>query len=325
MPHASAICSVSSGVMRARSFLSVWLWLNACTGADLVLGDGDATQPDAGDAAARIANAADFAAPHVIAELEADAASDDDPSLTSDLRLLCFNSKRDGGSGGEDIWCSRRARPDDAWGEPESQPQLNSETRETGIALALDGLSIWFSSDRDGGAGGLDIYVASRPTVDDPWSEPTRVAEVSSDDDDLVSSLDESGRSLWLARRARGGAEDADSEGDYDIFIAERATSDDAWQPPHPVPELNTDRPESDASPIGDGRAVLFARDGDLMLARRASLDAAFDHGEPLDALNSDRSDRDPWADDAFTHIVFSSDRAGSLRLYEAFRSEPER
>lgn len=296
--------------MRSELYAFVCLLLFACQGENLILGDGrdaatSSTQPT-------------FQPPQVIAELESEDVSDDDPSLTADLLVLCFNSKRDGGQGEEDIWCSRRARSDEAWGTPVPQLALNTERRETGIALSLDGLSLWFSSDRAAGAGGLDVYTATRPTRDAEWSEVTRVLELSSADDDLVSSVDETGLRLMLARRTRSN--DADEAGDYDILQSERATHNDPWQAPSAVSELNSDEGESDAFLIGDGLELVFTRKGDLMLARRTQPNAPFDHITALDVLNTDKRERDAWSNSAFTYIVFSSDRAGSFRLYESKR-----
>jgi len=321
--------------MRANFALLLCSGLAACAGADLSLGDGRAADSgiDGGmdgalpapppstpgeEGAARL----DFEPPRVIAELESEDVSDDDPSLTSDLLLLCFNSKRDAGMGAEDIWCTRRAGMDEAWGTPEPQIALNSEHRETGIALSFDGLSLWFSSDRGEDEQGLDVFVATRPTRDSAWSEPGRIPELSSQDDELVSSIDESERRLMLARRKRSTSEDDsdEDEGDYDIFLAERATRADPWQPLRSVAELNTDQGESDAFLVGEGLDLLFTRNDDLMQARRASQTASFDQIEPIAALNSEERERDAWSNSAFTYIIFSSDRAGSFRLYESNR-----
>lgn len=311
--------------MRAEALALSAACLCACAGADLLLGDGRAADGGRDSAAPASADPPDFEPPRVIAELEAADVSDDDPSLTADLLVLCFNSQREAGMGEEDIWCTRRTRSDQAWGSPEPQTVLNSEQRETGIALSADGLSLWFSSDRED-TGGLDVYLSTRPTRDSAWSEPARVPELSSEDDELVSAVDESGRRLMLARRTRTDSDDdADEadEDDYDIFIAERPTDSQPWQAPIAVPELNSDSGESDAFLVGSGLALIFTRDGDLMLAQRPSLSTPFDQIGPLTALNSEERERDAWSNSAFTYIVFSSDRAGSFRLYESSRRGP--
>lgn len=311
--------------MRSEAYALIGLMFAACTGDDLSLGDGRAadsgmqnpqpTLPNPSEDAQAQAPRAELEPPRVIAELESDDVSDDDPSLTADLLVLCFNSKREAGMGEEDIWCSQRASSADPWDPPEPQTSLNSEHRETGIALSFDGLSLWFSSDRAESSSGLDVYLTTRPTRDAPWYEPTRVAELSSEDDDLVSSIDEAEQRLMLARRTRGGDND-----NYDIFVAQRASRSDPWQAPAPVAELNTDQDESDAFLIGSGLELLFSRNADLHLARRASPDAVFDQIEPLSVLNSEARERDAWSNSTFTYVVFSSDRAGSYRLYESRR-----
>jgi len=300
--------------MRSETLALYCLAFWACQGDNLILGDGRAADSGVDSAAPQ----RDFQPPRVIAELESEDVSDDDPSLTADLLDLCFNSKRDGGMGAEDIWCSRRMHSDETWSAPVAQIALNTERRETGIALALDGLSLWFSSDREG-ASGLDVYTASRPTRDAAWSEVARVAELSTADDDLVSSVDETGLRLMMARRTRSDDDDDDA-GDYDILLSERTTLSDPWQAPSAVSELNSDESESDAYLIGKGLDVVFSRKDDLLWAQRSQTNAPFDHITALNVLNSEKRERDAWSNSAFTYIVFSSDRAGSFRLYEAER-----
>lgn len=324
--------------MRAEAIL-LSLALVACHGDNLILGDGRAARgaaadsgtrnTDAGSAAdsgahATPATSLDFEPPRVIAELESEDVSDDDPSLTADLLGLCFNSKRAGGMGAEDVWCSRRARSDEPWSPPVAQVALNSEQRETGIALSLDGLSVWFSSDREAGVGGLDVYTATRATRDDAWAAPSLVVELSSADDDLVSAVDESGLRLMLARRTRTESDDDDDDGDdddYDIMLSVRPALSAPWQSPTPVAELNTDEGESDAFLVGAGLALIFSRADDLFLAQRSNITEPFDRIAPLQVLNSEQRERDAWTNSTFTYIVFSSDRAGSFRLYESKRA----
>jgi hypothetical protein len=291
-----------------RACLLLVLALVGCTGQDLSLGDGNKR------ASSGVATGADFNEPHVIAALESDDESDDDPSLSEDRLLLCFNSKRDTGKGHEDIWCTTRESLDASWRTPEAQTDLNTDKRETGIALSLDGLSLWFSSDRDGGDGGLDVYTATRESRTASWSAPARVAELSSEEDDLVSSIDETGRRLLLARRSR------DDDDDYDVFVAQRDSLDTPWQSPAALADINTGDEESDAFLVGTGLTLIFTRDEDLTLSRRASVDAKFDRGKAIESLNSDDDDRDAWATADFSYVIFSSDRDGSYRLYEAER-----
>jgi hypothetical protein len=296
--------SVRAGSLVALAILSC---AGGCEGDVIRLGAGREPR----DAAADVVG---FGAPAAIESISGPDGKDDDPSLSADLTLLYFNSTRNGGAGKEDIWFSRRSDARAAWQPPELVPELNSEDRETGIALAADGLTILFSSDREGGSGGLDVYVARRADRARPWSEPQRVAELCSSQDDLVSSLSSSGRSIYLARR------DGDDDDDYDLFVARREAVEQAWQEPLALEGLNTDAEESDAFEAAQGEQLLFTRDEDLYLARRAAGPHQFEAAAPLDELNSADDDRDPWASPDLRYLVFSSNRTGPYLLYEARR-----
>jgi hypothetical protein len=253
-----------------------------------------------------------FAPPQVIAAISSEGTTDDDPSLSSDRLLLYFNSRRDGGLGREDIWSAARAGADREWQAPLAVPELNSDARETGIALGGDGLQVWWSSDREGGQGGLDVYSATRTSRDATWSTPEPVAALSSPGDDLVSALSSDGATLLLARRT-------DEDDDYDLYSAARAPGG-AFTAPEPIAELNSDDEESDGFLLGNGLQLIFTSDGDLMLAERATRTAPFGAAVELATLNSEEDDRDAWSSDTLDYIVFSSDRTGAYLLYEATR-----
>lgn len=291
---------------------------NGCHRETLVLGDGHARRDAAMDGSKIDAGEPDlevprFSHPVVIEALVgAGGADDDDPSLNHALTWIFFNSVRAGGSGGEDIWFSHRASPSDAWSTPELAGVLNSDARETGVALSADGLTIYFSSDRDGGAGGLDVYAATRATLQDPWSAPQAVDALNSSGDDLISALADGGTRALFARRDNGTT--------YHLWWAHRDDGAEPWSVPEPIDELDSDSGEADPFLVSDGTQLLFTREGDLHLARRSGHDAPFGDGQALSTLNSDGEDTDAWADADLSYVVFASDRTGEHRLYEAWR-----
>jgi hypothetical protein len=97
------------------------------------------------------------------------------PALSEDGLSLYFDSDRPGGSGGRDLWVSRRPTPGGAWGAPVNLgPTVNSTLEDSRPALSPDGHWMFFGSDRPGGLGGLDIWRSYRPDVHDDlgWQAP---------------------------------------------------------------------------------------------------------------------------------------------------------
>ena len=90
-------------------------------------------------------------------------ASDIEVSISKDGLSLYFASNRAGGFGRQDIWVSRRAGIDDAWGPPQNLgPAVNTAFDDRAPMLTRDGHRMYFSSDRPGGLGGSNVYVSRR-------------------------------------------------------------------------------------------------------------------------------------------------------------------
>ena len=78
--------------------------------------------------------------------------------------MLCFNSSRPTGLGRNDIYCG----PLDA--TPTLVPRISSAAQDAGPWLAGKGEALLFTSDREGGQGGWDLYASTRTA--DGWSAP---------------------------------------------------------------------------------------------------------------------------------------------------------
>jgi hypothetical protein len=90
-------------------------------------------------------------------------------AFSADGNEAFWTSTRPGGLGGNDIWTSRRI--DGAWTEPENLgPAINSPTSEHHSIPTPDGRSLHVTSDRAGGYGGDDMYVAARG-AERTWAE----------------------------------------------------------------------------------------------------------------------------------------------------------
>ena len=84
-------------------------------------------------------------------------------SFSADGNEAFWTSTRPGGLGGNDIWTSRRV--DGQWTTPEDLgASVNSPGSDHHSILTSDGQALYITSDRTGGLGGDDIYVAIRAT-----------------------------------------------------------------------------------------------------------------------------------------------------------------
>jgi len=85
---------------------------------------------------------------------------DFDPAFSADGRVVYFCSDRPGGMGGDDLY--RVAVTAVGFGAVDSLGAPNSAGNEFAPMLSPDGKTLLFSSDRPGGAGRHDLYVAAR-------------------------------------------------------------------------------------------------------------------------------------------------------------------
>jgi hypothetical protein len=129
---------------------------------------------------------AEWAAPVNLGPPVNTAAEESAPAISDDGLSLYFNRNpnlpddRD-----EDLYVSRRGRPGEpprnptsAWGDPTPLLTVNTPTsNERNATLSRDGLLLFFSSDRPGGFGGLDLYVSRREDRNDDqaWSTPVNL------------------------------------------------------------------------------------------------------------------------------------------------------
>jgi len=134
---------------------------------------------------------------------------------TGDI-VLYFSSARPGGLGSEDIYASTM-QADENYAPAVNIETLNSAFSDSVPAVRRDGLEIFLSSYRTGQLGGGDIWVATRPSTSDPWSEPTNLgAMVNSTALDFRPAISFDGTALYFHSARLGGF------GDYDLYVATR-------------------------------------------------------------------------------------------------------
>jgi WD40-like Beta Propeller Repeat len=177
------------------------------------------------------------------------------PDLSPDELSLYFGSDRAGGVGGVDLWAVQRECVGCPWGTPFAL-NINSPQSDGGPSFSPDGHYLLFSSNRDGGHGGDDIWVSYRENVTDNlgWGAPFNLGSgVNTADAETgpvyVPALGPEGANLYLVRGAVPGG---------DIYRAlvdlDAGTSGDAL----PVAELNSSAFELEPAIRHDGKEIFF-------------------------------------------------------------------
>lgn len=87
------------------------------------------------------------------------------PVVSKDLLTIVFASNRSPGSGANtDLYLATRAGPQGTFGAPVRLAEpVSSPNADRPGTLSPDGCVLYFTSDRPGGFGGSDVYVARRP------------------------------------------------------------------------------------------------------------------------------------------------------------------
>jgi hypothetical protein len=127
------------------------------------------------------------------------AAEDQSPWLSSDGLSLFFDSTRAGGSGQQDLWLAERATRTSAFRAPINLSELNTSGFEEGPSLSRDSLAIFFASNRPGGEGDLDIWLATRRAAGNAFAAPRPVAGLNSSAMDLDPALTPDDRELFFS------------------------------------------------------------------------------------------------------------------------------
>jgi len=116
------------------------------------------------------------------------------------------------------------------WATPINLGSLvNSPLDDNRPAISKDGLSLYITSGRLGGFGGLDIWVSHHASLDDPWGPPQNLGPtVNSSSNDVAPAFSPDGHQLYFHSFRPGGC------GIADIYVSRRhdRRGDFGWGPP---------------------------------------------------------------------------------------------
>ena len=307
------------------------LFVSACfafggAGCALVLGLDDGTPrgaavPDAGsdalvDAAPDVDAAPPrcdptkaFGAPVLLSELVS-SASDSNPKLTEDELELAFQSSRDSGAGGEDLYLATRAAAQGPFGNVTAISALNLPGYDADPAFSRDGLTLYFASDRpnavDGG-GAYDLWTTTRTSRSTPFGAPAPLAGANSLKNEQFPSV--TGNAIYFAS-ARNAT--------LDLFRGDLGPTGVSSV----TPLVAIDTPYIETSPVinGDETVLFFAsnrgdagNDFDIWIAVRASATVNWPTPTVVTEVNSPQIDVPSWISPDLCRLYLTSYRNGGV------------
>jgi Tol biopolymer transport system component len=221
------------------------------------------------------------------------------------------------------------AKADFTFGEPTNLgPVINSPALEAHPSISADGLSLFFYSERSGGYGNRDVWVARRATTNEGWTMLENVGPpVNTSYRDSGPGISFDGLTLFFDSDRPGGS------GSSDLWVTTRPVESAPWGTPVNLGRL-VNGPSYDAYPsVSAGGLTLFMqsdRPGGYggydtwMMTRETKDDPWTAPVNPGATINSSAHEGDPSISSDGLELFFASARPvgyGGWDLYLARRA----
>jgi Tol biopolymer transport system component len=202
--------------------------------------------------------------------------------------------------------------------------ELNTSSLDGCPILSPDGRSLYMASNRPGGAGGLDIWVAHRDSTHAPFGPPENLTEINSPANDFCPTPLRGRRLLFVSNRAS-----EQSCGMGDIYVT-RHNPSHGWRTPRHLacapdgPNSALDEQGPSLVEIDGVEQLYFSRSaptvpGDVFVAPN------FGPATAVAELNSPGNDIQPNVRKDGREVVFSSNRVtGNQDIYAATRASTD-
>ena len=210
-----------------------------------------------------------------------------------------------------------------AWSAPVNLGQtVNSSSYDACPTIAKSGLSLYFRSNRPGGNGGFDIYVAQRDSVDEGWDTPFNLGPtINGPSNEYCTTFSPDGH--WMVF-----VSDRPGCGSQDLWISHRRNKRDdfGWEAPVNLGcVVNSTAQENGPAWFEDeesGRTMLYFSSGrpgglgllDIYVSELES-DRKGDFGLPslVRELSTASTDYQPTLSKDGLELIFASNRPGGL------------
>jgi hypothetical protein len=214
--------------------------------------------------------------------------------------------------------------------QPGTDPAFNGPALDGCPFISRDERTFYMASNRLGGLGGIDIWVARRDSPDDPWGAPENLgAPVNSSANDFCPTIDRNDHTLFFVSNRAGGC------GGADIYVSRHRP--DGWDDPRNV-GCNVNSAADEASPFplpepGKGSVLYFSSvrpggfaadavgatigDSDLYVSDRNG--GGYGKAELVPGVNSAFEDGQPNVRRDGREIFFFSTRPGTLGMADIY------
>ena len=225
---------------------------------------------------------------------------------------------------------------------PGMPSSLNTTALEGCPYISRDGKMLFFASNRTGAAG-IDIYVATRDDVNDPWSAPVNAnalfegdADVNTSANELCPTLARDNHTFFFVSNRTGGC------GGDDIWVT-RIRDDHGFDEPENL-GCQVNSAGNEAGPFlvaepGSGKVLYFsstraggysaeaagAVTGDADIYESEWRGGAFGPARLVAGVNSSFDDLQPTLRHDALEIFFASNRTGSLGLNDIWSATREK
>ncbi|HUS30433.1 MAG TPA: hypothetical protein VMZ53_18115 [Kofleriaceae bacterium] len=144
-----------------------------------------------------------------------------------------------------------RCDPTKAFANLAPLANVNSASSELWGRMSADELTLYFGSNRAGGAGGYDIYTATRSSTTADFGSPTQVASLATAGDDRSPMPTANGLGMYFSRSPAGQPTVTD------FYLATRTSTSTDFTQSALVPELNSGSEETELY-LTEGENVMY-------------------------------------------------------------------
>jgi hypothetical protein len=197
-----------------------------------------------------------------------------------------------------------------------TDPSFNGDALDGCPFVSRDDTTFYMASRREGGVGGIDIWVSTREKAGDPWGAPVNVgAPVNSVDNDFCPTISRDGHTFFFVSNRPGGC------GGDDIYTARLRNTTGFENVANIGCAANSAGNEASPSPLpqsGTGPVLYFSSAGhgaaggsDLFMS--TSHGGSYGVAEVVPGVNSDVVDGHPNVRRDGLEIFFFSTREGGV------------